>query len=104
VFLPYLVWPRVLAEFGEEAVVLLMDNCSAHVTDDVIRSLIEARVHVITFTPRITQILQILDLTLFGFLKRRPRYERPFEKEHAMVKLIMKVYHDFKQTMVPPSV
>jgi hypothetical protein len=42
---------RLLADFAEEIVVLLMDNCSAHVIDDVIHLLIEARVRVIAFAP-----------------------------------------------------
>jgi hypothetical protein len=48
-----------------------MDNRSFHVTDDVIRLLTEARERVITFAPHTTQIFQILDLKLFGVLKRR---------------------------------
>jgi hypothetical protein len=48
-----------------------------------------------------TRIFQILDLILFGVLKRRPRYELPLETDNSTVKFIMKVYHDFRQTMVP---
>jgi hypothetical protein len=38
-----------------------------------------------------------------GVLKRRPRYELPFENGNVIVKVIMKVYHDFRRTMVPPN-
>jgi hypothetical protein len=73
VFLPDLVWLRGLGAFvAEESVlVLLMDDCSAHITDDMIRLLTEAWVRVITFAPDTTHIFQVLDLTLFGVLKRR---------------------------------
>jgi hypothetical protein len=98
VFLPHLIWLRALTEFTTEDAVLLMDNRSAHVTDDVIRLLTEARVCVITFAPHTTQIFQVLDLTLFGVLKRRLRCELSFENENATVKFTMQVYHDFKQT------
>jgi hypothetical protein len=54
-----------------------MDDCAAHVGDDVIRILTEARVCVITFVPSTIQIFQVLDLTLFGVLNRLPRYELP---------------------------
>jgi hypothetical protein len=104
VFLPYLVCVRGLGAFPAEKAVLLMANCSAHVTDDVIRLLTEARVRVITFAPHTTHIFQVLDLTLFGVVKRRPRYEPPFETENSTVKFLMKVYHDFRQTMVPSNV
>jgi hypothetical protein len=77
-----------------------MDNCPSHVIDDIIGFLTEARVRVITFAPHTTQIFQVLDVTLFGVLKRRLGYELPFEDEKETVRFIMKVYHDFEQTMV----
>jgi hypothetical protein len=104
VFFRYLVGLRGLAEFWPERVVLVTDKCSAHVTDDVIRLLTEARVRVITFTGHTTQIFQVLDLKLFGVLERRPKSELPFENDDATAKAIMKVYHDFKQIMMPPNV
>jgi hypothetical protein len=89
-----------LDAFTEETGVLLMDKCPSHVTDDIIAVLTEARVSVTTFAPHTTQIFQVLDVTLFGVLKRRLGYELPFEDEKETVRFIMKVYHDFKQTMV----
>jgi hypothetical protein len=41
---------------------------------------------------------------VFGVLKGRPRYELPFESDNATVKVIMKVYHNFTQAMVPSNV
>jgi hypothetical protein len=81
-----------------------MAHCSADVTDDVVRIRTEARVRVITFAPHTTQVFQVLDLTLFGVLKRCPRYELPFDENNATVKVITKVYHDFTQTMARPNV
>jgi hypothetical protein len=64
-----------LDDFAEEIGVLLMDNCAGHATDDVIHLLTEAPVRVITFAPHTTQIFQVFNVTVFGALKRRPRYE-----------------------------
>jgi hypothetical protein len=77
---------------------------SCHVTDHVIGLLTEARVRVIAFAPHTTQIVQVLDVTLFGVLKRRLGYKLPCEEENETVEFIMKVYHDFKQTMVEPNI
>jgi hypothetical protein len=105
VFLPNLAELRTLDAFTEETGVLLMDNCPSHVTDDdIIGLLTEARVRVTTFAAHTTQIFQVLDVTLFGVLKRRLRYKLPFEGERETVKSTMKVYHDFKQTMVEPNI
>jgi hypothetical protein len=43
-------------------------------------------------------------VTFFGVLKRRRGYELPFEDEKETDKLIMKVYRDFKQTMLEPNI
>jgi hypothetical protein len=101
VFLPNLAELRTLDAFNEETGVLLMDNClshpiSCHATDDIIGLLTDARVRGITVAPHTTQIFQVLDVTLFGVLKRRLGYELPFEDEKETVKSVMKVYHDFK--------
>jgi hypothetical protein len=104
VFLPNLAELRTLDAFTEETGVLLMDNCLSHVTDDLIRLLTEARVRVITFAPDTTQIFHVLDATLFGALKRRLGDKLPFENEKETVRFIMKVYHDFEQTMAESNI
>jgi hypothetical protein len=80
----------------------LSESCD--VTDDIIGLLTEARMRVITFAPHTTQISQILDVALFGVLKRRLGYELPFEDDKETVNYIMKVYRDFRQTMVEPNI
>jgi hypothetical protein len=104
VSLPNLAELRTLDGFAEETGVLLMDNCPSHMSDDVISLLTEARVPVTTLAPNTTQIFQVLDVALFGVLKPRPRYQLPFEDEKEIVEFIMKVYHDFKQTMVESNI
>jgi hypothetical protein len=59
---------------------------------------------VTTVAPHTIQVFQVLDFTLFGVLKRRPRYQLAFDDDHVIVKSIMKVYHNFTQRMVPPNV
>jgi hypothetical protein len=104
VFFPNLAELRTLDGFTKETGVLLMDNCPSHVSDNIIGLLTEARVRVITFAPHTTQIFQVLDVTLFGVLIRGLGYKLPFEDEKETVRFIMKVYHDFKQTMVESNI
>jgi hypothetical protein len=92
-----------LDEFAEQLALLLMEHWSGQLTNDVINLLTEARVRVITVAPYTAQIFQVLDVTLFGVLKRHTRCELPFGDEKATVKVIIKPYHDFKQTMVEPN-
>jgi hypothetical protein len=43
-------------------------------------------------------------VTLFGVLKWRLGYKLPFEDEKETVTFIMKVSHNFKQTMVEQNI
>jgi hypothetical protein len=90
ILLPYTDTFRGRAVLAQEIAVLLMAHCSADVSDDVIPILTEARVRLITFAPHITQVFQVCVLALFGVLKRRPRYEQPFDETNATVKVVTK--------------
>jgi hypothetical protein len=104
IIVPYIDVFHGRAVLAQEIAVLLMAHCSADVSHDVIHILSEAKVRVITFAPHTTQVFQVLVLTLFGVLKRYPRYELPFDENNATVKVITKVYRDFRQTMARPNV
>jgi hypothetical protein len=100
VFLPNLAELRTLDGFAEETGVLLMDNCPTHAIDNIIGLRTEARVCVISFALHTIQIFQILNVAVFGVLKRRLRYKLPLEDEKETVEFIMNVSREFKQTMV----
>jgi hypothetical protein len=75
-----------------------------YVADDIIGLLTEARVCVIAFAPHTRQIFQILDVTIFGVLKRRLGHKLRFEEEKGTLKFIMKAYRNFKQTMMESNI
>jgi hypothetical protein len=88
IILPYNDTFRGRAVLAHEIAASLMAHCSIDVSDDVISILTAARVRVRTFAPHTTQAFQVLDLTLFGALKRCPIYERSFDEYNATVKVI----------------
>jgi hypothetical protein len=104
VLLPYLLITRILKDLREEDAVLLMDNCSPHLTPAVMELLSSARVRVVTFAPHTTQIFQVLDLTLFCVLKRRGQYQLPLGDDAGSARFIRKMYHDFRMTMIEPNI
>jgi hypothetical protein len=73
-------------------------------SDDVIRLGTEVKVRVITFALHTTQIFQALDLTLFGVLKRLPRYEPTLEDDTEMVNFIRSLCNDFRQMIAPSNI
>jgi hypothetical protein len=112
VFLPHLMITRVVKDLREEDAVPLMDTCSPHISPSGIEILSTARVRVVVDTfarqPRPTQIFQVLDLTLFGVLKRRDQYQLPLEDDAGSASFIRKVYHDHDLgmtiTMIEPNI
>jgi hypothetical protein len=72
-----------------------MDDFSVRLSDDMICLLTAARVRATIFAPHTTQIFQVFVFTIFGVAERCPSYELPFDSDHATVKVITKVYHDF---------
>jgi hypothetical protein len=104
VFLPYLSDPCRRPELADEEAILLMDNCPAHVTREVLDLLTEARVRVVTFAPHTTSSFHVLDLTLFGVFKRHGQYHLPFETENRTADFIVKTYKDFRLTMIDTNI
>jgi hypothetical protein len=96
VFLPPLAITCIMQNVRNEEAVLLMDNCSPHLTPVVIDLLSEARVRIVTFAPHTTQIFQTLDLSLFGVLKRRGQYQLPFGDDAGSARFSKKRYRDFR--------
>jgi hypothetical protein len=50
-----------------------------------------------------TQILQELDVSLFGVLKRRQQHVLPFENIQLTAGFLFKIYRAFMQTMMEPN-
>jgi hypothetical protein len=88
---------------GCEAV-FLMDNCSPHIADGVIAILTRVRVRVITFASHTTHIFQMLDVMLFGAMKKHAIGLETLDEEQPAAAFLLKVYHDFKQTMIEVNI
>ena len=104
VLLPFIDELRTNDEFAGKTAILLMDNCSIHTRPSVLLHLKEHNVKVITFPPHTTQIFQVLDLSLFGVLKRKTQYKLPLSNDNSTVKFIQKIFHSLKQTLIEDNV
>jgi hypothetical protein len=82
----------------------LMDNCSPHVSDDIVAVLINARVRVISFAPHTTHVFQMLDVVLFGALNKRASDLEMSNEESGTVAFIIKLSQDFKETIVEVNI
>jgi hypothetical protein len=104
IFVPYLTELRDSEELEGCEAVLLMDNYSLHIADDIISVLTSVRVRVITFTPHTTHVFEIVDVVLFGALKKHATGLETLHKEEPAAAFLLKVCHDFKQTMIEVNI
>jgi hypothetical protein len=81
-----------------------MDNYSPNIGDAVIAILTRERVRVITFVNHITHIFQMLDVVLSGALKTHTIGLNMLDEEQPAAAFIIKVYYNFKQTMVKVNI
>jgi hypothetical protein len=87
---------RGSAEFCECEAVLLIDNCSLHMADEVIALLTSVRVQIITFATYMTHIFQVLDVVLFGVMKKHDTGLKDLDETLPAAVFLIRVYHDFK--------
>jgi hypothetical protein len=57
-------------------------------------------VRIITFPSHTIHIFQVLDTVLFGALKKHATGLEILDEEQSATAFLLKVYHDFKQTMI----
>jgi hypothetical protein len=93
-----------LAEFCECEAVLLMENRSPHMADDVVGLLTSLRVRIIIFAPHTTHIFQVLDIVLFGAMKKHDTGLKDLDETLSAAAFLIRVYHDFKQTLIEVNI
>jgi hypothetical protein len=104
IFVTYLNELRESEEFEACEAVFLMDNCLPHASDDIVTILNSVQVRIIIFATHTTQIFQMLDVVLFGALKKHATGPEALDEEQSAAAFLLKVYHDFKQTMIEVNI
>jgi hypothetical protein len=107
IFVPYLTDPRETEQFEAcEAceAVLLIDNCSIHMSDDITADLTRERVRIVTFASDTAQIFQMLDMVLFGALKKHHTGLGTLDEEQPAATFLLRVYRNFKQMIVEVNI
>jgi hypothetical protein len=72
--------------------VFLIENCTSHITNDVIDFFVAVRVRVVTFASHIMNIFRLLDLTLFRIFEREEKYWSPFDELTTMINFMSNEY------------
>jgi hypothetical protein len=100
IFIHYLNELQESEDFARCEAVFIIDDYSLYTGDAVIAVLTRDRVRIITFASQTTHIFKMLDVMLFGAFQKHGIGLRTLEKQRPAAAFLLKVYHDFKQTMV----
>jgi hypothetical protein len=100
IFISYLNKLWELEEFKACKAILLMDNCSPHMSHDIVAILTRVRMKIITIAIHTIYIFQMLDVILFGTLKKHATGLETLDEEQPAAAFLLTVYHEFKQTKV----
>jgi hypothetical protein len=76
----------------------------SHLSDNVVAVLTRARLQIIIFTHHTTHIFQIPDVILFGALKKHANGLKMVDEGQPAAAFLLKVYHDFKQTLIEVNI
>jgi hypothetical protein len=77
ILIPFIERRRTNPEFTDKSAILLMDNCSIYTRPEVVATLRDHNMKLITFPPHTAQIFQNLDLCVFGVFKRKMQEKLP---------------------------
>jgi hypothetical protein len=81
-----------------------MDNCSLHLSEDILQTLADCHLKVVTLPPHTTNIFQGVDLSLFGVLKKKMNSQLPLRSDDSVAAFIRRIFHSLKQTLTPDIV
>jgi hypothetical protein len=72
--IPHITRLRTIPCDSKADALLLMDNCSSHVTPEIFKPLGENHIEIFVCPPHTTNIFQALDLSFFGVLKAEEKF------------------------------
>jgi hypothetical protein len=75
VLIPAVEANRQIPGCDKKPAILFCDNCSAHMSNSMLEKLARNGVLVLTCPPHTSHMFQVLDVLLFGFVKRSKKYQ-----------------------------
>jgi hypothetical protein len=92
IFLPAVATNCRLPECKNKPATLFCDNCTCRCFEAILKELAEKGVLVLTYPPHASHIFQVLDLVLFGNLKRCQKYQTRDDNGDREVEHILRTF------------
>jgi hypothetical protein len=104
IVIPFINYIRSSRHLENSVAVIMMDNCSSHVNSDVLQLLSVNGIIGFTFPPHTTNLLQPLDLVLFGLFKRAKLLQEPELPRSSLEGQILLLQESYEKVCVKRNV
>lgn len=98
VLLPFVSYKRRNTHYDHQKAVLMMDSCSSHISERILKIMGENNIIVLTFPSHTTNLFQALDLSFFGALKTNKQSSLGDFGEDSINEQITKLIHSYQKT------
>lgn len=95
-FIPQVQSDREFCEDDSLPAILFIDNCSSHLDDELLRKLAENLILVISYPSHSSHIFQVLDLLLFGVLKKHKKSIPKNDQVSPKIDHLYRVFHAYE--------
>jgi hypothetical protein len=104
VLIPAVLANRDLDGCKDKPAILFCGNCSPYRSDDVLKKLARHGILVITYPPHTSHLFQVVDVLLFGVLKRPKKYQRRDDGLHKEVDHVLRLFRAYEQATTSATI
>jgi hypothetical protein len=97
VLIPAVILDRGLPGCKDKPAILFSDNRSVHCSNELLGNLTRCGILVITYPPHTSHIFQVLDVLLFGILKKVKKYHRRDHTLRREVNHVLRLFRAYEQ-------
>jgi hypothetical protein len=97
VLIPAVESNRELEGCRNKPAILFCDNCKTHCSEELLKKLARHGILVLTYPPHTSHVFQVLDVLLFGILKRAKKFERRDDRLAPEVDHILRLFRAYEK-------
>jgi len=104
VIIPYINASRSNFNLDQSTALILMDNCRAHITENLNQICSQNNILILTFPPHTSHLLQPLDLVIFGLFKRKKVSLSWYSQFPEIVQRIAEISNRIRSVSTPENI
>ena len=104
VIVPYIRKTRMEKKLYESPALIHMDNCYAHVSENIHLICAEENIRLVTYPPHTSHLFQPLDLLIFGLFKRKNGVYEWYKSFNTIIQRIVLMMNGIRSVCTPDNI